>query len=442
MKLSVDFKKPQRPVGELNGTNNGPLLVFTDRSAEYRDMGVKFVRFHETHSIETNCIEIPFIFRDNDKDETKPENYYFGATDAVIRAAHDEGIEIMYRLGMGTEATFPRRFLFVPDDYMKWARIAEHIIMHYNEGWANGFHSGIKYWEIWNEADLIEYWPGKRMEYINFYSQVSNYLKKRFPDILIGPSGFADLYEYDERYIEDKKNNRSRIKFFDELMRRYTAGEYPMDFFPWHIYARTSKKTAARCRIIRDLLTRHGVYGKIEVINTEWNQMSLRRDPGAPWGGWDFYQIIDQAHGVALLNSMIIMQKNGVTKAAYYRPDESSRFCGLFDFDGSKKNHYYVFKAFNMLKQAKTEVETQGGDEQVQICAATDGKQGVLIIGNEGERGRRIELSVKGLSDLACSRYVYSEKEKLKKHADRLKPCFVIPGATAFIYTFGQEDEV
>ena len=107
MRFSVDFKKPLRPIGDLCGMNNGPLNLFTDRTAEFRDLGVSFVRFHETHSMNTDCVEIPFIFRDKSKDESKPENYYFGETDAVIKAAYDEGIEIMYRLGMGTE-TPPR----------------------------------------------------------------------------------------------------------------------------------------------------------------------------------------------------------------------------------------------------------------------------------------------------------------------------------------------
>ena len=44
--------------------------------------------------------------------------------------------------------------VFPPKDFQKWAEICEHIIMHYNEGWANGFHYGIKYFEVWFEPDV------------------------------------------------------------------------------------------------------------------------------------------------------------------------------------------------------------------------------------------------------------------------------------------------
>ncbi|MBQ7624467.1 MAG: hypothetical protein IJS65_04250 [Clostridia bacterium] len=437
MKLYADFTKAIRPVGELNGVNNGPLLTYTDRSAEYRDLGVKFVRFHDTCLDAANCIDVPFIFRDGDADENDPSNYYFGATDAIIKAAHDEGIEIMYRVGASSESV-PRIFLKIPTDYQKWARIVEHIIMHYNEGWANGFHYGIKYFEIWNEADLKSFWSKGPFHYINFYSQVSNYLKKRFPDIKIGPCGFADLFETDERFITDRKKHETHLKLYGQLFSRFVAGEYPMDFFPWHEYGPDSAKFRRRCDAVKILLSRYGLCGKLEVINTEWGLLSLKRDDR---GQWDFSQIYEHKKAVALLNTMLIMQKSGVSKAAYYHPDERTRFCGVYDFGGVIRNHYYALKAFNMLKQAKAEVETRGGDDEVRVCAATDGQRAVIIIGNESERGRRIELSVKGLSDLSCSRYVFSGKEKLKKHADMLKPRFVIPGATAFIYVFGQEDE-
>ena len=47
-----------------------------------------------------------------------------------------------------------------PKDYAKWARICEHIITHYTEGWADGFNYKITYWEIWNEPENIQMWQG------------------------------------------------------------------------------------------------------------------------------------------------------------------------------------------------------------------------------------------------------------------------------------------
>jgi len=45
-----------------------------------------------------------------------------------------------------------------PKDFNKWARICVNIIRHYNDGWAGGYHWGIKYWEVWNEPDNHGFW--------------------------------------------------------------------------------------------------------------------------------------------------------------------------------------------------------------------------------------------------------------------------------------------
>ena len=72
-----------------------------------------------------------------------------------------------------------------PKDFGKWARICEHIIRHYNEGWANGFHFGIVYWEIWNEPDNglpgeNQMWTGTDEEYFALYDVTAKHLKKCF----------------------------------------------------------------------------------------------------------------------------------------------------------------------------------------------------------------------------------------------------------------------
>ena len=70
--------------------------------------------------------------------------------------------------------------------------VCEHIIRHYNEGWANGFKLGIEYWEIWNEPDGKKpngdqpNWSGTPEEFYEMYSVTAAHLKKRFPKLKIG----------------------------------------------------------------------------------------------------------------------------------------------------------------------------------------------------------------------------------------------------------------
>lgn len=80
-----------------------------------------------------------------------------------------------------------------PADFGKWAQICEHIILHYNFGWANGYHLNIRYWEIWNEPDLDaddspnkRTWGGTKARFFDLYELAAKHLKTRFPELMIG----------------------------------------------------------------------------------------------------------------------------------------------------------------------------------------------------------------------------------------------------------------
>ena len=407
MKIKVDFSKSIRPIGKLNGMNNGPINTYTDRTPEFLDMGVDFVRFHETHACNTKCIEIPFVFRDFDADENDPDNYYFEETDAVILGAVNAGIEVMYRLGMGTETPTPKIFVTIPKDWAKWARIVTHIMDHYNAGWANGYKLNVRYWEIWNEADLYEYWPGTRESYIDFYCTVAPLLKAHDPENRIGTCGFALICDLGRNKTDvefEPKENSEREAFFRTFLRRVRDERIPMDFFAWHFYTKASAYVEVRMRVIDTLLSDYGLLGKTEVINTEWNQV----------GGGDLNQTVLFHNAVGALGSMIAMQHHGVTKAAYYDAEDRSGYCGLYKFDGTKLPHYFVMKAFKMLREGKTQVESGDASNNIRICASWNGKNGAIILTNEGQ-AEQIRLDVKNLPVCTVRYWTLDEGHLLTK---------------------------
>lgn len=420
IKLNVDFSKEIRPIGKLNGVNNGPLLTCMDASKEFKWMGVDFVRLHETHSPNTKCVEIPFIFRDYNADENDPDNYYFGETDVVIKGAVDNGIEIMYRLGMGTERPGPRIFMYVPDDFNKWARICRNIVAHYNEGWANGFHYGIKYWEIGNEADLYEYWPGTRDQYTDMYCTVAKTLKDYDPSLKIGPCGFSAMYGPEKpdpiplpEDDEDIKRGLltaaddwdDRVRFYNSFLATVREKEIPMDFFAWHYYVTESFSAEERMVIIDDLLKKHGFYGKVEVINTEWNNIHLSGDGH---GHWDVSQFVTMRSATSCVASMITMQKYGITKAAYYDAESRSEFDGLYTNQHTYLKQAYSLKAIDMLRQGVTEVYTDVGTPTLRICASFNGKKGYIVLTNEGQT-EEVNLLLKDLPSSFYTQYLFDE---------------------------------
>jgi hypothetical protein len=84
--------------------------------------------------------------------------------------------------------------VYAPKDFAKWARICEHVIRHYNEGWAKGFRWGIEYWEIWNEPESNTMWRGSTREaFFEFYRTAALHLKAKFHGIKVGGYGSTGI---------------------------------------------------------------------------------------------------------------------------------------------------------------------------------------------------------------------------------------------------------
>jgi len=456
IQLSADFSKKLRPMGKQNGMNNGPLFSYVDMTDHYKAMGVDFVRFHETQAMLTNAIEVPFVFPDFDADEYDEKNYRFEHTDVVMEYAVKSGMEIMYRFGMGTEVGDHRLFCVVPPDYEKWGRIVIQILKHYNEGWANGFHYSIKWCEIWNEADLKQYWPGPHEEYTKFYCVVSRMLKAYDPTLRVGPSGFAGSVpvldpEQDPVSYKNAHYTRdtliARCHFYHDFLQTVHDEQVPMDFFAWHCYVYDSASCVEKLQRHINALEAHGLKG-VEIINTEWGPVTLKSF-GVPkglegqWGGgWDMAQTETFKSAICCLASMIVMQNLGNTKAAYYDPDPRSDFCGLFDHDGTIWNHFYSMKAFSMLRAGEWEYETTGQTDKVRICASYNGKKAYVCVTSEDE-AHEVQLKVENLGKAAVTWYLFDEQHPLKRMKKSIcsgKPIKLsMPAHSAWVLEFDPE---
>ena len=399
MKLKVDFTETIRPMGCV-GTNNGPIGLYGDHTEAFKEMGVKFVRFHETHLPTCKCVEVPFVFRDFSADENDPANYYFAETDAVIKGAYDAGLEICYRIGMGSEVPKETQiFTFHSTDlkdYEKYARIAEHIVAHYNDGWANGFHFGVKYWEIMNESDVIAYWPMKKKLYVDFYSILANHLKKRFPDILIGPC-FANPVRVMPNPVGKGTipNFMEALMQFHEFARRYRLGEYPVDFFPIHTHTKELPELRDKLNRIFPFLRDYGL-DKTELITTEFNGISIQRCPVHHIRA--FFQMETMHSAVNVFSILIEFQRHGITKMAYYDADDRSHFCGLYNYDGTKRNHFYSLKGFTMLGQGGNEVYCDNGkSDNTAAMASYNGKDAYIAFTNLEAEPVDAEFEIEGL---------------------------------------------
>ena len=201
----VDSSEEIGPIKRMNAVNNGPRVAPANQRKgnfeAYKAAAFPYARLHDTplYTPWTKCVDIDCVFPDFDADETRAESYDFTLTDKLLAQITATGTRVFYRLGQSIEHASKKYEVYPPKDYKKWARICEHIIRHYNEGWADGFHYGIEYWEIWNEPDLgfrsgrylkddSPTWNGSDMENIQSFEKKNELIKK-----LLDRYGYSDV---------------------------------------------------------------------------------------------------------------------------------------------------------------------------------------------------------------------------------------------------------
>ena len=132
------------PIKPMHAGGQPPLNGVDTSLFQYvADAGIPYSRLHDVAGAfgSNRFVDIPNIFRDFSADENDPASYDFAFTDYLMSELVRYGIEPYFRLGVTIENYFKIKAYRIdpPADYDKWARICEHIIMHYTEGWADGF---------------------------------------------------------------------------------------------------------------------------------------------------------------------------------------------------------------------------------------------------------------------------------------------------------------
>ena len=284
--VTVDFTRDVGAMKPLHGVNNSPNRL-KGALPEFAVAGIPYARLHDTCGPfgGAHYVDVPNVFPDFDADENDPKSYDFAFTDAYLKPIVASGCKPFYRLGVTIEnsAGLKAYNVYPPKDFAKWARICEHIIRHYNEGWANGFRWGIEYWEIWNEPESNTMWRGSTREaFFELYRTTALHLKAKFPGIKVGGYGSTGFLYADHEGIAEWTPDRERmtkrwLDWFEAFCDYVSAPETraPVDFFSWHLYLREGSGTgpeliARHAELARRALDAHGM-AKAESILDEWN---------------------------------------------------------------------------------------------------------------------------------------------------------------------------
>ena len=362
--LHVDAGKVTGTIRSFQGLNGPPSPLMAGLPSlvqQYKDLRVNQVRTHDVMGpteidsrFEQNNGELAWLIPDSAQragvvkagnasiifpnwsaDPEKPESYNFAPTDKVLAAIRASGAEIYYRVGRSWGANIDP-----PADSDKFASVVKHIAMHYNQGWANGFHYDIRYWEFWNEPDGL-FWSGTPEQFYSLYEKTVRALKSVDPTLKVGGDGKA--FAYDDG------------PFREGLIDYCAAHKVPLDFYSWHTYADGSADPYDAVRLakqIRGLLDSHG-FPQAESILSEWNLTPDFTDAEKAR-----LQGVDNAAFIGAVLSYF--QDAPIDHAQFYRGDAA--WMGLFDLQGQYFKTAYTFQAMGRMLDTPQRLSVEGTD--------------------------------------------------------------------------------
>ena len=378
--MKVNFEKTCSKVKPMHATNNGPVVLlrdvemgtlhpFNNNLQAFKDAGIPYARTHDTTFYHRfgleHTVDVYYVFPNFDADPTDPNNYDFACTDQYVQGCYLANTEVFYRLGHRIEHEIKKYGTLPPKDFKKWAIICEHIIRHYTEGWADGFHFNMTYWEIWNEPDLTgpagmssPTWGGTKEEFFEFYHIAATHLKQCFPHLKIGGPALA----YDLQWAE---------AFLSQL-------KAPLDFFSWHVYTNRVEYMVELGQKVRTLLDRYG-FTQAESILNEWNYVSGWTDDDIVYSHDHRGKVKGAAFSAA---AMCACQYSSVDMLMYYDARPNEFWNGMFDDTvvGRVLKGYYPFPMFHALYALGTCVEAKSEQVGSYLCAAKNDTQAAVLV--------------------------------------------------------------
>ena len=427
LQLNFDFGTVVGRIKPMHGVGQPPVSGLPGSMLHYlKEASIPYSRLHDVGGKygANRYVDICNLFRDFDADETLEESYDFAFTDILISELVKHDCPPIFRLGETIENHhFIKAYrILPPKDPAKWARICEHVIRHYNEGWAQGFHFGITYWEIWNEPDNgrdnseNQMWHGTPEQFYELYEVAAKHLKACFGDT-IKVGGYAscgfrhiisnpELYKIDRPATDDEcacsGRSKNFLDFFEGFFEHIKRTGAPIDFFSWHSYL-TAEDTIACAAYLDRRLTELGYEG-LETQLNEWNNCCLDFGENPLDVARD---LLGTPMAAAKAAAMLIALQSTKTEIACYYDARvgATPYAGMFNPISFKPFAlYYSFAAFGELYRLgnQTAVSATPIREGLYVLAAASGKKCACMLVNSTEEDEEV------FTDLAPSMSAYA----------------------------------
>ena len=396
--LRVDAGHKIGTIRPIHGINGGPICYgnLVDLSPYHRELGIPLTRIHDANWPARDVVDVHAIFPDFRADPDSPASYHFAPTDDYLKSILATGSRVMYRLGESIEHTPRKYYVHKPADYDRWSRICLGIIRHYNEGWADGFRLDLRYFEIWNEAEIgAAQWDGTAEDYYRLYATAARAIKAKWPELKVGGPAAAGL----GRINGCKLTPSPFLRGFLEYCRKESVS---VDFLSWHMYTADATAPVRGTQGLRAVLDEFGMQ-KTEIHLNEWNYLPgnswrpmLSRNPAALQKWFDDAGSVRGAAFVACV--LLGLQDAPLDMGNFYTGDNGA--WGLFNHLGVPKKTYYAFRGFKTLVDHPLRVAVEGGKPGELAAVAgmnSDATELTLLVGNYKSTEGRIEISLENL---------------------------------------------
>ena len=390
--INIDFENIVGKVKPLHAVNCAPYAPTFGKNQTaiqkfFTEGNIPYSRLHDCCGSYggTHFVDVPNIFKNFDADENDPANYDFHYSDEYISAIEKSGCKTYYRLGVTIEWGSKKYTTLPPKDFEKWARICEHIVRHYNEGWADGFNYNIEYWEIWNEPENPgndngpSMWGGTKEEFFELYKISSKHLKKCFPNIKIGGYGSCGFYTVTRDLSTLAEGFETFVPYFTDFLAMVKENDCPLDFYSWHIYTGDEKELETHAKFVRDTLDEYG-FKNTEAHLNEWN-------------------IHSEGHGFTAKHT----EEGASFNAAVLAMLSYTNYVDMA--------HYYCFSYGELYKLGNLAKASCDGNG-IYAVAATDGTQSGILISNYSSSDEKCSIDIKGIGSKVCVSIYETSKSK------------------------------
>jgi hypothetical protein len=350
------------------GSDAGGLQIKDgpDLRQRWKDARVDAVRTYIWHA-RLDTVDNPgSLFPHWSADAEDPASYNFAAVDAAVRATREVGAEILFTLASSIpQNTRP------PADNAKYALVVQHIVKHLCFGWANGFASAVKYWEIGDEPDLNTFhFSGTPQQFYAMYEAAARAIKALDASLLVGGPGLAFPLNENAPYREG-------------FLKVVKDRGLPLDFFSWKWYSDATEDPFDINRVAKTtsaVLEQSGLSATPQFV-TNWNFDAI------PIARPDRLQM-----GVYESATLTYLQDSNIARAFIFRgdagmgtakdpdPDLTTR---MFNPDGTPMTNAYGFLAVGQMLDTPQRLSVRGSDDK-----------GFAVLAGRSRSGNQIQVLI------------------------------------------------